>query len=126
MPYVCNKYPDLENKTLLGSHQCVALVQECAKAPHTSLWKEGERVKGSLVLAPGTAIATFVKGRYPNQAHGNHAAIYVRQDSAAIYVLDQWKGKSRITIRPLYFKGKDKNGNYIDPSNNADAFSVID
>ncbi|RJG07407.1 hypothetical protein D3870_16630 [Noviherbaspirillum cavernae] len=83
-------------------------------------------MKGSLVLAPGTAIATFVKGRYPNQAHGNHAAIYVRQDSAAIYVLDQWKGKSRITIRPLYFKGKDKNGNYIDPSNNADAFSVID
>lgn len=126
MSYICRKYAELVNNPPVGSHQCVALVQDCAKAPHTSLWKDGPKVKGNLLLKPGTAIATFVKGKYPNQAHGNHAAIYVRQDAVAIYVLDQWKGKAKITIRPLYFKGQNKNGAYNDPSNNGDAFSVIE
>ncbi|WP_425127516.1 BPSL0067 family protein [Burkholderia anthina] len=30
-----------------------------------------------------------------------------------------------IQRRCIPFKGKDKNGRYIDPSNNADAFSVV-
>lgn len=126
MPYLCPQYRGLESKPLVGTEHCVALIQECAKAPHTSHWREGSKVKGNVVLTPGTAIATFVKGKYPNQAHGNHAAIYVTQDTVAIYVLDQWKGKSSISIRPLFFKGKNKNGSYVDPSNNGDAFSIIE
>ena|SRR6478735_8450113 len=128
MSYICNNYKDLENKPPVGSRQCVALIQECAKAPLTASWREGKQVRRNSLLPPGTAIATFVNGRYPNRPHGNHAAIYVRQDATAIYVLDQWKDdkKTRITIRPIRFLGKDKDGNFINPSNNGDAFSVIE
>lgn len=126
MSYICNHYEELIGGPLVGSQQCVALVQECAGAPNTLLWKEGKAVKGNVHLKPGTAIATFVKGKYSNRPHGNHAAIYVRQDAAAIYVIDQWKGKSAITLRPLYFKGTFRDGTYIDPCNNGGAFSVIE
>ncbi|PHP89329.1 hypothetical protein CFB52_003585 [Burkholderia sp. AU18528] len=33
--------------------------------------------------------------------------------------------RTAIKRRCIPFKGKDKNGRYIDPSNNADAFSVV-
>lgn len=44
---------------------------------------------GNKSLSPGTAIATFVNGRYPNRPHGNHAAFYLGQDAGGIYVVDQ-------------------------------------
>ena len=80
-------------------------------------------------IAKGTAIATFVNGRYPNLPHGNHAALYISQDAGGIWVMDQWKGdpnKPKVSKRYLRTKGKWKNGTFVDPSNNADAFSVID
>ena len=42
--------------------------------------------------------------------------------------MDQWPDddkKPKISMRFLYRKGKDANGNFIDPPQNADAFSVI-
>ncbi len=42
-------------------------------------------------LAPGTIIATFRNGRYPNQT-GWHAAIYIKHDKNGIWVWDQWLG----------------------------------
>jgi hypothetical protein len=43
--------------------------------------------------------------------------------------MDQWAGdathKSTVSQRLIHFKGKNKRGDYIDPSNNADAFSAI-
>lgn len=78
------------------------------------------------MLKPGTAIATFVNGKYPNAAHGNHAALYVKQDMGGIWVADQWKDKKQVTIRKLPFLGKNRYADYTDPSNNGDAFSVID
>lgn len=32
MPYIYSKVKDLENNEMVGSTQCVALVQECADA----------------------------------------------------------------------------------------------
>lgn len=80
-------------------------------------------------LKPGTAIATFENGRYPNRAHGNHVAFYLGQAPNGIYVMDQWNDpgrKARISRRYIRAKGKNKSGKYIKPSDNADAFSVIE
>lgn len=79
-----------------------------------------------MLLTKGTAIATFVNGKYPNKPTGNHAALYVSQDASGITVVDQWTGSGKIRKRVLVFKGKDKNSNFVDPSGNGDAFSVVE
>lgn len=51
------------------------------------------------------------------------------QVSNGIYIMDQWPNmmqKPKISMRFLYRLGKDKNGKYINPPQNADAFSVIE
>ena len=129
MSYVYANVDSLQGTDLVGSHQCVALVQHYASAPVTSRWKAGIKVKGDTSIKKGTAIATFVNGRYPNNAHNNHAALYISQDGAGIWVMDQWKGdpnKPSVSKRRLNFKGTLKSGAYIDPSNNGDAFFVIE
>src|SRR4051812_7441706 len=74
----------------IGSGQCVAFVQEAAKAPRTDHWFQGQKVFGSNIQK-GTAIATFYAGRYKNNTNGeSHAAIFLRQTTEGIYVLDQW------------------------------------
>ncbi|MCU6432928.1 BPSL0067 family protein [Undibacterium sp. Jales W-56] len=125
MPYIFEEAEILEGQPPLGSKQCVALVKEFAKAPAASLWREGDVVRKNLSLKKGTAIATFVDGKYPNHGSGNHAALYLAQDALGIWVIDQWAKSGTIQKRRLSFKGKDKDGNYVDPSNNGDAFSVI-
>lgn len=128
MSYIYPKAAELKGQSVVGSRQCVALVQEYAGAPITSAWRQGEAVFGNITLKPGTAIATFVDGRYPNRAHGNHAALYLRQASNGIFVADQWKAdnKTEISVRLIRSLGKDKRGNFIQPSDNADAFLVIE
>jgi hypothetical protein len=128
MSYV---YPDVDTLPglpAIGSQQCVALVEYYAKAPApaATCWREGAAVKGSQTLAKGTAIATFVDGRYPSLPTGNHAALYVSQDMTGVWVVDQYFGSNGIHKRLLRFKGKLPNGGYVDPSNNGDAFSVIE
>lgn len=73
MTYVYPKAAELQDKPMVGTHQCVALVQEYAGAP-------------------------------------------------------AWVGKESGTITKRYIKslGRDKKGSFTRPSNNADAFSVID
>lgn len=127
MPYVYKEVDELEKHELVGSHQCVALVQIYAGAPTTTNWRQGDAAVGDDMIKKGTAIATFVKGRYPNHNHGNHAALFIRQGIGGIWVMDQWKNKKdrKISSRFLPSLGKDKKGNYISPSDNADAFFVI-
>jgi len=125
MPYVYAEVDALEGTELVGSHSCVALLQHYAKLPHTSMWKEGDKVLGNRALRKGTAIATFVNGRYPSQPSGNHACFFLAHTSDGFWVMDQWKGLTEIIRRPLRSKGKLKTGGYVDPSNNAAAFSVI-
>ncbi|MDA8453433.1 BPSL0067 family protein [Acidovorax sp. GBBC 3334] len=126
MPYVYNNPETLKGLPSVGTKQCVALVKAYAKTPASSLWKEGAAVKGNTLLAKGTAIATFVDGRYPNKATGNHAALYVGQDAGGIYVIDQWSSSGTIQSRKLPFLGKGKNGSWANPSGNDDAFSVVE
>ncbi len=125
MPYV---YPDaesLDGRPAVGTHQCVALVEYYAKTPVSSHWGQGAEVKGNESIEQGTAIATFVNGVYPSAASGNHAALYVGQDPHGLWVVDQYVTSNGIHKRLLRFKGSDEHGNFVDPSNNGDAFSII-
>lgn len=126
MPYVYKDAEQLVGEDPVGTKQCVALIKEYTKAPPASLWREGAAVKGNLLLKKGTAIATFVNGEYLNHAHGNHATFYVGQGADGIYVVDQWATIKKIGQRTLHFKGKDKDGNFVRPSSNGDAFSVVE
>ena len=108
----------------VGSGQCAALPEYYTRIGKSAGWREGDKVKGNKTIKKGTAIATFVNGRYPNEEHGNHAALYVSQDTNAIKVVDQWTGKLP-GERDLPFLGS-KDGTYVDPSNNGDAFSIIE
>jgi len=116
------KTPPLPN---VGDGECVALVEHCAKLGRSKTWKEGALVRGNLALREGTAIATFVGGRYPDTPHGDHAALYLSQDATGIWVVDQYRSSNGIRKRHLRFKGRTANG-FRDPSNNGDAFSVIE
>ena len=130
MSYVCPKVDALAGHELVGSHQCVALVQAFAKAPSTREWKQGRAVRGDLLLAKGTAIATFEDGVYKSRPHGNHAALYLSQDQGGIWVIDQWKDNNpkhtKVTRHYLRFMGVNKDGGWVDTSNNGDAFAVIE
>ena len=129
MPHVYSKVDTLEDSDKVGSKQCVALLQHYAKLPITTTWKEGKTVLGTMTLAKGTAIATFVDGRYKSLPTANHAAFYISQDAAGIWVMDQWaddKVKPKVSKRHIRRKGKFQNGQYVEPSDNADAYSVIE
>lgn len=118
-------YVDVD--TITGSAstgQCAALVMHYTRVGRADNWREGAVVRGNKTIKKGTAVATFVNGRYPNKEHGNHAALYVSQDSNGIVVVDQWTGKEA-GKRTLAFLGKDKTGAWLDPSNNGDALSII-
>jgi hypothetical protein len=129
MPFMYADLEKLENTDKVGSEQCVALVQHYAKAPAVSQWREGDSVLGNLLLQKVTAIATFVNGEYKSKPTGNHAGLYISQDAAGIWIMDQWSNnttKPKTSERYLRRKGKDVvTGNWRDPSNNADAYSVI-
>ena len=128
MSYRYGQVDDLEGKPKVGTKQCVALVKQYAKCPETAKWKEGVKVKGATILK-GTAIATFVDGKYPSHGTGNHAGLYVGQDANGITIMDQWADdvkKPTISSRALRFTGPAKKGHYPDASNNGDAYSVID
>jgi len=126
MPYLYESAESLAKLPAVGTKQCVALVKQYAGTQPSSLWREGEAVKGNLLLRKGTVIATFVAGRYPNHGTGNHAAFYITQDAAGIVVVDQWRSSGTIRKRTLPFLGKESSGNFINPSNNGDAFSVVE
>ena len=119
MAYVCSNAENYEGK-VVANGQCVRFVQVAANVPHTSQWRPGEQVKASSIIQKGTAIATFINGIYPNNAHGNHAAIYISHDASGIKVWDQWTGKA-VSSRTIGYKEGDN-----DPSNDGDFFYVIE
>lgn len=125
MPYIATDIEHRKSSTLVGTGQCVALVQAWAGAPTTGIWQEGIKVKGNdALIAKGTAIATFVDGSYASNPTGNHAAIYLGQDQFGIRVIDQWtnsRGAHPPQERTIRFRGGEGS-----PSNDGDAFSVIE
>jgi nitrous oxide reductase accessory protein NosL len=69
----------------------------------------------------GTAIATFVDGKYPQNAKG-HAAIYVGQNALGIQVLDQWDAKPSVSHRTIFWT----HGSASNLVDNGKAYSVIE
>lgn len=135
MPYVYKPVDLLKRKPWVDGGNCVSLIKKYAPGitgASTLDWREGARVVDSPKLERGTAIATFVNGRYPRLGvgRGNHAAFFLWHVSDGIYVMDQFVAGNRrepiIDQRLLRKLGKNADGTYVDPSNNADAFSVIE
>lgn len=108
-----------------GKTECAEFVRQATGAPQTSEWKQGKKVADAKIfkIGRGTAIATFDSdGKYPRDALGKHAAIYLEHNIHRILVLDQWNDQGEVKQRPIWFsrpKGTKR-------SNNADSFYVIE
>jgi len=128
MPYVYVRVDDLENHEKVGTKLCVALIQTFTDAGMTASWRQGAAVLGNKAMLKGTAIATFIRGRYPNQAHGNHAAFFLRHGPNGFWVMDQWLAdqKKVVSARYIESKGRLTDGTFRRASDNADAFSIIE
>lgn len=114
---------ELMTEPVTSQGSVFSLVEKFTLAVPTSQWKEGARVKGNYALRIGTAIATFINGRYPSYATGNHAAFYCGQDASGIWVVDQSNHFQKIRKRKIFFKG---NVGGIRRVNDGDAYSVIE
>jgi hypothetical protein len=78
--------------SVVGTGECVALVEAWAHTPRAVTWHQGESVLENMnKIARGTAIATFVDGHYPND--DKHAAIFLYATSDGFRVIDQWHGQ---------------------------------
>lgn len=136
MPFIYPPAAKLEGKEKVGSTQCVALIQFYADAPNHHAWRPGAAVIGNKDILPGTAIATFVNGRYPSLATGNHAALFLQYGVNGFWVMDQWKStgppsentKPTISSRFIRSLGRrqNRNGSWFRASDNADAYSIIE
>jgi hypothetical protein len=105
--------------------QCVGLVKFYSSCGGTGAWKEGDVVSESPRLARGTAIATFDENsRYRSAASGNHACFFISfmPSNQGITVLEQHvlPNPDKIQTRNIIYRGGKG-----DPSNDADAYSVI-
>ncbi|NHZ61197.1 BPSL0067 family protein [Massilia genomosp. 1] len=142
MTYFYSAVNSLIGKKLYGDGNCALMVQHYAKLPHSSMWRAGAPVLEQKNIWPGTAIATFENGRYPNHAHNNHVAFFLKFGQAnpdgtwkTFFIVEQFKGhgrqpgSKRIVTRELKALGK-LDARYGDrwenPSNNAAAFSIIE
>lgn len=135
MPSVYKDVDKLKGQSWIDGGNCVSLIKEYApglKGQSTLAWREGERVMDARNLARGTAIATFENGRYPRRdaGRGNHAAFFLWRVQGGIYIMDQYTYGTRkepiVDSRFVPALGKNTDGTYENPSNNADAFSVIE
>ena len=129
MSYIYADVDNLQGTSKVGTKQCVALLQHYAGLPRTAEWSEGQVVIGTQTIAKGTAIATFVNGSYQSLGTGNHAAFFISQDAGGMWIMDQWSSdtsKPTVSKRYIAKKGKHTSGTFVDPSNNANAYSVIE
>ncbi len=125
-PYIYANARMLDGKDKVGDGECVTLIKTFTNAGWTGNWKQGVQVIGHREISPGTAVANFEDGKWPGKSKGNHSAFYLGQVSDGIYILDQWPDKKRIGKRFIRRQGKDSKGHFINPTDNADAFFVIE
>lgn len=115
-------YPIYANRQ--GRTECVELIKGLLGAPATTLWREGRKLKSNADrIEPGTAIATFINGRYPNaQRRGSkHAAIFLRAGEGGIWVLDQFAHQKTAKERFIpWHHPSDRR-----PANNASSYSTV-
>ena len=94
---------------ITGETECVAFLQaNIAGIGPTTGWIEGDKIKklidGEAGAKAGTAIATFVSGKYPGPGKKKHAAVYLGQNSDGIQVLDQWASQGKVLPRTIRWK----------------------
>jgi hypothetical protein len=123
MPHLFQNQDTITIETIIGKDlvktgECVALVQAYSNVGHTSTWVEGAKITTTSYPSKGTAIATFVNGKYPNASTGNHAAFFYAMTENGMEVVDQYKSLKAVQKRTIRFTGKGG-------SNDAGAFSVI-
>jgi hypothetical protein len=131
MPHVLQPTPPLtlegtykgkSYKNSQGNTECVEFIIQALGAPRTAHWRAGDKVEKGAKIFAGTAIATFVDGKYPQSGNtGKHAAVYVGQNDIGIQVLDQWAKQGMVLPRTIRWKPTNPS-----PSNDANAFSIIE
>jgi hypothetical protein len=115
--------------------ECVALVQAVTNVGPTAGWRQGPRVVDLSYLNPGTVIANFVDGRFPNR-HRYHAALFISFTRGSggkvtsIRVMDQFRGRhprNLVKARDIFSKGDKsyRDGNPYGDCDNADQFYVV-
>ena len=137
--FIYHDAQSLVGKPLAGNGECVTLVQKYLPAiGHTTTWKAGARVVelGNNDIQIGTVIGTMEDGKWPGKEHNNHVGIFGGVNSRSVttgrmlsfVLVEQYRahGVTKIQARVIYSKGKSVNERYIDPSNNAEAFFVIE
>jgi hypothetical protein len=154
MPHVYWAYFTLPTMHKVATGECARLVQMyLPQLGHSTTWRPGERVVDILErgghIDPGTAVANFVNGRYPQVGH-RHAAFYEgpvtscsynpnlkRCNLLGIILVDQWNvhptaanphpvDKPLIGRRTVNRQGQFSDGTFRNMSDNADAFYVIE
>lgn len=126
---------DLNDHAPFRDGECVALVQAVTSVGPTSRWRPGPRVVDLSYLNPGTVIANFVDGRFPNR-HKYHAALFigftrgVSGKVMSIRVMDQFRGrvpKNIVKARDIQSRGGKsyRDGNRYGDCDNADQFYVV-
>lgn len=122
-PYIAPS-PEAFEGRVIGAGYCVDFVKAAAGVPRTVAWRKGAEVHGNPSIVPGTAIATFeTDGSYTSES-GNHAAIYLHQDSRGIWVYDQWQGQP-VHKRLIRFDGG-SGAKWGSKSNDGTRFAVIE
>ena len=125
----------LEGREPYRDGECVALVQSVTSVGPTSGWRPGPRVVDLSYLNPGTVIANFVNGRFPNR-HKYHAALFMEFTRSvsgkvlSIRVMDQFTGRlprNMVRARDIVSRGEKtyRDGNAYADCDNADQFYVV-
>jgi hypothetical protein len=80
MPFVYRDAQKLEGQPLVEGGDCVKLIKRYTPGLiglPTTAWREGKKVREiAVALAPGTAIATFVNGHYPQDRENGSTRHY--------------------------------------------------
>lgn len=125
MEHVFAGAPNLQRKQKVGDGDCVALIQRYTPAGYTGRWRAGAAVLNNRNIRSGTAIATFLNGRWPGLKKGNHAAFFLRHGINGFWVIDQYRNTPVIQSRFIAVKVT-RNGENYTISNDASMFYVIE
>ena len=134
MPFIIPRVRDLIGLPHEGEGDCVTLIKNLApglKGLPTTCWQAGTRVLDVKNVVPGTAIATFIDGKYPRKFTGNHAAFFWGYSGDEIWVIEQFKNNSKagtIDFRLIHRPQRLRNGTFArqTPSNNPQMYYVIE
>lgn len=126
MEHVFAGAPALQRHEPVADGSCVKLVQAYTKVGWTGRWRQGATVLNNRSIRPGTAIATFEKGRWPIRNGRKHAAFFLRHGIDGFWVIDQYAGRAWVESRFIKVStAADCAKATYTPSNDAAQFSVI-